>query len=297
ISSFSDQIMTRIKKKIKIRIKPTSEDEIKIGESKIGGRPDLPKGVKWPKFDGFPLLFLMQINLSELKELQSNQFTKDKGILFFFYDDYSTGWSLEEKKCVKVIYSGDLEKLVRTDFPKKKIKASNYFNNKLSFDSHKIIFSEAISLPPANGWWYGGYYDNNYIYQEPDLLKDKNFNNFLDNKTDAHDFQISLFGYPSYFGCDAHQLGCLLFSNKRDPFEFEHKADRGMTDEEIKELEALEKKAGEWTLLLQVCSDDDLNGYDVGWQWGDAGILYFWIREEDLKQNNFNNLRVFLEQH
>ena len=45
-----------------------------------------------------------------------------------------------------------------------------------------------------------------------------------------------------------------------------------------------------WKLLLQLDSDDD-----AGMMWGDAGLLYFWIHEDDLAQRDFTRVRVVLQ--
>ncbi|MCW1884582.1 YwqG family protein [Luteolibacter flavescens] len=45
-----------------------------------------------------------------------------------------------------------------------------------------------------------------------------------------------------------------------------------------------------WTLLLQLDSDRDL-----GWCWGDAGCLYFWIPEEDLAAGRFDQVWTILQ--
>ncbi len=47
----------------------------------------------------------------------------------------------------------------------------------------------------------------------------------------------------------------------------------------------LEPGAADWRLLLQLDSDDNPK-----WMWGDAGRLYFWIREQDLAERNFSRV-------
>ncbi|RYD49847.1 MAG: DUF1963 domain-containing protein [Verrucomicrobiaceae bacterium] len=45
-----------------------------------------------------------------------------------------------------------------------------------------------------------------------------------------------------------------------------------------------------WTLLLQLDSDPD-----VGWCWGDAGSLYFWIPTADLAEGHFDRVWTILQ--
>ena len=56
---------------------------------------------------------------------------------------------------------------------------------------------------------------------------------------------------------------------------------------------AAELRAGarEWTLLLQIDSDDGC----PGWMWGDVGRLYFWIRRQDLAARRFSNAWMILQ--
>jgi hypothetical protein len=49
---------------------------------------------------------------------------------------------------------------------------------------------------------------------------------------------------------------------------------------------------GDWRLLLQVESDRN-----AGMMWGDAGCLYFWIREEDLRARRFDRTRIIFQCH
>jgi uncharacterized protein YwqG len=54
--------------------------------------------------------------------------------------------------------------------------------------------------------------------------------------------------------------------------------------------EELGKGVSEWELLLQMDSDDDL---DV--MWGDAGMLYFWIRRDDAQNGDFDGAWMVLQ--
>ncbi len=50
-------------------------------------------------------------------------------------------------------------------------------------------------------------------------------------------------------------------------------------------VEQLRAGAADWVLLLQLDCDDD-----VGWAWGDAGTLYYWIRRQDLAAGDFSRI-------
>ena len=62
-------------KKSSLKLVDTKEGfgKSKIGQTKIGGKPDLPKDSKWPTWNGKPLSFLAQIDLAEIKDLLQMQ--------------------------------------------------------------------------------------------------------------------------------------------------------------------------------------------------------------------------------
>ena len=54
-----------------------------------------------------------------------------------------------------------------------------------------------------------------------------------------------------------------------------------------------EHMAPGYRLLLQL--DSDLEEGGPGWQWGDMGLIYFFIKPADLKAKNFDDLKVIWE--
>jgi uncharacterized protein YwqG len=56
-------------------------------------------------------------------------------------------------------------------------------------------------------------------------------------------------------------------------------------------VKALEPSAKNWRLLLQIDSDEEYKDGEEEEEremmWGDCGLLYFWIRLEDLQNKNF----------
>ena len=52
-----------------------------------------------------------------------------------------------------------------------------------------------------------------------------------------------------------------------------------------------ENEKDEWTLLMQIGSVHD----DDNFMWGDCGTLYFYIRVKDLKERNFNRVKMDMQ--
>lgn len=61
----------------------------------------------------------------------------------------------------------------------------------------------------------------------------------------------------------------------------------GYEDPGVKDLE---RGIGDWHLLFQMDSDDELNI-----MWGDAGLIYFWIRKQDALEGIFAKTWLVLQ--
>ena len=67
-------------------------------------------------------------------------------------------------------------------------------------------------------------------------------------------------------------------------------ASHGVTDINDPRAAKLSKGIKEWQLLLQIDTDER-----IGMRWGDAGMLYFWITESDLKAHSFDHTWLVLQ--
>src|SRR5262249_16673268 len=91
-----------------------------------------------------------------------------------------------------------------------------------------------------------------------------------------------LLGLPSPVQGDQMELECQLASNGiycGNP--------EGYATSRAKQLE---NGAGNWRLLFQMDSDDEL-----GVLWGDGGMLYFWVEQAPAKRGDFSNVWLVLQ--
>ncbi|WP_338841181.1 YwqG family protein [Flavobacterium ginsenosidimutans] len=253
------------------------ESAMVIGQTKIGGRPDLPKGINWftetntiergTKFLFFdnrkkeiitiPLSFIAQINFSEVSVYDKEGLLPNTGILYFFYcaEQDAWGFDFKDKNKFKTFYwNGNFEELKRCDFP---IDLPKYSR----FKPTAVEIKHEVNLPC--------YEDE--IYEE---LEDGEDEKFWEKVYYSGSIN-KLLGYSDNIQGEM-ELECELVTNGLycgDP--------SGYNDPRA---ESLEKNAKDWLLLLQIDSNEKNE-----MMWGDGGRLYFWIKKEDLSKINFEN--------
>ena len=253
-----------------------------VDKSKIGGSPYLPKDFIWPYYQGLPLSFLAQINLEGVSSLDKDKLLPDKGILYFFYEleTQEWGYSPQNKGCAKVFYFEDSSNFELIDFPKN-------MEDDYKIPEFKINFKSNISLP--------SYEDFFNLVEDKEELEDITENEFYDIYHSAYDElskkylvpiekYIKLLGYPDVIqnsmeeecaaiarGFNMGGIGYLYLKKYHD---------------EIK------KASKDWILLFQM---DTIESDDYELMFGDCGHLYFWIKKEDLKNKNFENIWLILQ--
>jgi uncharacterized protein YwqG len=76
--------------------------------SKIGGLPNLPDDVDWPRWQGTPMLFIAQINLTDAAPYDTKKLLPASGLIYFFIKDRMMldFQTLKSGSMVKVLYAG-----------------------------------------------------------------------------------------------------------------------------------------------------------------------------------------------
>jgi uncharacterized protein YwqG len=112
-----------------IRLVPYAvKDELPLGASRIGGCPDLPKGMSWPRrsdaagedpkdWEGFnnPLQFILQVDLAEVAPFDVVKALPKKGLLSFFFYWQPGEWDSDEAFIVFTKAVGGLRRLTAPD--------------------------------------------------------------------------------------------------------------------------------------------------------------------------------------
>lgn len=242
-------------------------DEIAIGESKLGGMPDLADEVAWPLMGDVPLSFVGQINLSDVQPFETDHVLPTSGMLYCFYDanQQTYGSDPADQAGWKVIYStAERSTLKRRAFPEA-------LPSQARFATSGLTFSSEVTLP-----------------QRPNLLDStldltdaerKAYSEFMAVFPSAEDRAIlhhRLLGHSDDLQDDMHVQAQLL--------------SHGFSDDQSPEAAALLASANDWVLLLQIDSDSE-----AGMQWASTGLLYFWITQADLQARNFDGVWGILQ--
>ncbi len=241
-----------------------------LGASRLGGVPDFPAGVDWPRFEGQPLNFLCQLDLAEIQALGPFDDLPDSGWLLFFYDAEGQPWGFDPKDRGRwqILHvqtgSGSLERRERP--------AGVTAERPASFKTCALQMRSEVCLPDV--------FD---LLLPLDLEDDEVFEGYIgfleetETTTEPFSQNYRLLGHPCLVQADmrekcqlvANGLYCGDGSGWRDP-----------------RAKALLPMAKDWQLLMQFDTDEE----GPRWSWGLSGRLYFWIRQDDLDTANFEDV-------
>lgn len=258
--------------------------ESRSTRSVFGGAPLVPNDFEWPTYTPAPrkyppallkslgieqlpdpvpraLDFLLQLDLAALPSLGATNPLPRQGLLTFFYDCENQPWGYDPAHQdgfrVLLLDGDDLNARIPPNPP---------------LQPRGVVLSAGETLPHIGSHAY------DELTAEIDLPDNYfEFVSELERGTSLGEGgNHRLFGHSANVQGDmqleaqlvSHGLYCGDSSGYRDP-----------------QATLLEAGASDWVLLLQLDSDD---GAQV--MWGDMGMLYFWIRRQDLAAHRFDRV-------
>ncbi|MBE6654310.1 MAG: DUF1963 domain-containing protein [Ruminococcaceae bacterium] len=249
--------------------------------SKIGGKPSVPAGFEWPRFEAEnydgeianrPLSFICQINLEEIKAYDKDKLLPDKGSLLFFYEQESMRWGFDpqDSGCSRVYYFDDISVLSPVNLPED-------LNEEYRIKEYDLRFASKTSYPS---------------FEELDCHIDADFD------WEEYDEALERKGYDADF--ERHKLLGYADIVQNEMLTECERTTRGLycgDPESYKNTpkdqeEAINGAAKDWILLFQMASiqDDD---YEL--MFGDLGNIYFYIRKQDLAKRKFDKTWLVLQ--
>lgn len=288
----ADELMAALRPSIHLKLRyDVDEANIPIGASKMGGSPDVPEGFEFPMWKDRYLSFIAQIRLSDAKPYDLEDLLPLTGILYFFFEtslyfDEPYEKLLKPSDCYRVLYvENETLPLHRMQHPISEFSTNTSFLESLSpslraklYDTHvhKTDTFQACPIQFEQEWtplsllrfdWskdrsselgspeYERFWGEGGIVEAVDKVLAKPMHRLLGESTDI-------------------QTGYSLAKDSSQAWNL------GTADD--------------WTLLLQVDSDDwKETQHKPGFMWGDAGLIYFCVNKEDMRAGRFD--RIWLD--
>lgn len=234
------------------------------GVSRLGGVPDLPAGLPWPRWRGAPLAFLGQIALADVPRPAPIPRLPDSGCLYFFYDAEQSTWgdAAEDAGSWRVLYwpagaDGAVQAPPADLTPE------------AAFPEKRVSMVPIVTLPD--------------LQRVPIDLRSLD-----DGVLEAVDAATA----APFGDRPRHQIGGYPAPHQFDPMEevADALARAPDTPPPTPASPPGESPGGAvgsdvWHLLLQLDSDDD-----TWMRWDEGGTLYFWVRERDLARGDFSRV-------
>lgn len=247
---------------------------------KIGGKPWLPADFQWPVFtcdadqETRPLSFFCQLNLGELAPFDKEGLLPDRGLLSFFYECESSCWGFDPKDqgAAKVYYFEDTTGFIPFEIPE-------------AIDEGHVMPEMGVSFKAKQAYpMYEEFVIHSAMecdWEDYDKILEK-----LGVNTEEDPEGHKLLGYADIIQdemlseCEQTTRGVYC----GDPQGYQNLSAGDRAD--------IEEKAKDWTLLLQLGT---IETDDFEWMFGDCGMLYFYIKKQDLAQQRFDKIWFSLQ--
>jgi uncharacterized protein YwqG len=253
-----------------VRVLPEAagaEEEIPLGASKLGGRPDLPAGTPWPVVDGILLEFVGQFRMEEVAPLDETGLLPRDGLLSFFFDGMLTGYVEGDfrDRCMVLQHNGPAGELTRTDPPE-------HLHGRAFrvFCPCRVAYEQTVNLPPSVEIFSDDLPAIHPVeFQEPETVMV-----YQDLRRRFWEPATQFLGNVVELQAEEEKFIAL---QRRYPGRYI------LRDGHVTHAEELAARLRDLVLLFTAAS-----GSEAEIQWGDGGLVYFWMMRDDLASGRWD---------
>lgn len=250
-----------------IRLRIGGETSDGVGISHFGGKPDVPDNFVWPVYKNMPLAFLMQLSCAEFASLDINHELPNHGVLSFFYalDNDCFGYDNRDRDGFRVYWFDGAQPLHTANFV-------------VGVSERNMLPRLAVSFVREASYPH---------VEDFTILLDKNIDDYSDfesaekelgiHRTDCMHRMLGwadLIQNNASWNCEIRSQGYSFGAGYRD------------IPDAIKNG-SKQPSVHRWKLLLQL-GTVKVDGFTL--MFGDAGKLYFYVPQEDLKECRFDRV-------
>ena len=318
---------------IRLLTRPAQEHDISLGQSKIGGYPDLPKSWEWPTMDlrpedmrpypdseppkrygAIPLAFVAQINLTDILPYDTEHVLPTAGMLYFFtdamqeydrWDDAAASYAPAPDRW-RVLYSAGAapDLLTRVPFPETLPQEGH-------FQPHSVELASELTVPDCALIWDkegGRLSDDMGWYRDEPVLTESEYEAYWRFQAGlagySYDAQWAtppvraglnrMFGYPDLVQ-NPMELACALESHGIPELATypELIADPDSAVRPEMAARAEALRPAAPDWCLLLQIDSIFD--DDAMMWGDMGRIYYWIQRQDLARGHFADVWFVLQ--
>jgi uncharacterized protein YwqG len=272
LEKYQQDILATVKPAIAITL--AQEGQGTIGQSRIGGYPDLPASLAWPVNATLnrPLYFILQLNLAELPSFPENSLPKT-GMLYLFLDEN------ENYAQQLVMYLAD-EPLQPKQLPEDTVFITDWYEDLVVYTLEFSLFTD---LPR----WATNDHSALAERMSIDIDGEDALNELInDLPVCSHSYESTgyvgkLLGHASGIGHDPREDAFVVREvNPKWLYKYN----------ELRNNNVDLSKARFWQNLLELHTEDNVN-----LMFGDAGYMQILIHENDLSKKDVSRVYVNLE--
>jgi uncharacterized protein YwqG len=266
LSRVAGEIEATTKKSVRLSSEKRSSD----ATDRLGGKPNLPKGLAWPTWREEPLAFVAQLDLATLPEVPGLPLPRTGSLSFFFEGgENAWGFSPDDAGSGVVLYMQE----PLSSFPLRSIPEE--LEDHLRFQGVRLVPQLPVLTVPGSE-------DQALDHLGMSAEEREGYYNFQTSLEESEPGSIHrIGGYPDCVQGDpkleAHLVSQGLYCGDQTGYKTGRK--RGLFS-----------GAKEWELLLQIDSDDKAK-----MMWGDVGRIYFLIHKSALAARRFDQTWVVFQ--